>query len=74
VQYRAVGGRENTRLLIAERTIQMVIEMLPAAAVDRTFFIQETYFATVTGHFNIPIYRYNRICCLRVYFVYIAAD
>jgi len=54
--YRAVGGRENARLLNAELTIQMVIQMPPAAAVDRTFFIQDTYFSTVAGHFSIALY------------------
>jgi hypothetical protein len=72
--YRAVGGWENTRLLNAELTVQMVIQVPSAAAVDRTLFIQDTYIATVTYHFSVPLYRYNRICCLRVYFVYIASD
>ena len=54
---RAVGGRENTRLLNAEFIVKMVIQMPPAAAVNRMLFIQDTYFSTVTGHFSIPLYR-----------------
>jgi len=59
-----VAGK--TRLLNAELTVQMVIKMPPAAAVDRTLFKQHTHFVIVTGHFTVPLYRYNRIACLRV--------
>ena len=54
--YCAAGGRENTRLLNAELPVQMVIQMPPAAALDRTFFVQDTYFSTVAGLFSIPLY------------------